>query len=295
MKIPGHIILSRKGWDSKAGGKPSPILPDGTLGTIPIPDSESGIRYRDLQFANGVSMGPVVKKLTGGQIDGSKEVHLDPDIRADIVRNRTQFVPAFGQCGASQTHLANQGVNAASAANRGDLFLFFGLYREVDEQWTYRLGKPNLHLIYGWLQIGEVHFVEKGVPKELGSHPHARKSRIVLSEINGRKVDNNTIYVARKTLSFATSIPGAGVFQRPFRLRPNDPRQLSKLDQPLCSRWRLPAFFRELSNMGKQPECEGDLWCPQRKGPGQEFVLNTSKYETEVEAWLRHLFQCAQG
>ncbi len=32
-----RVILSRKGVDSAAGGRPSPILPDGRLFSLPIP------------------------------------------------------------------------------------------------------------------------------------------------------------------------------------------------------------------------------------------------------------------
>ncbi len=32
------VILSRKGMDSTSGGIASPILPDGTLLSLPIPD-----------------------------------------------------------------------------------------------------------------------------------------------------------------------------------------------------------------------------------------------------------------
>ena len=36
------IILSRKGFDSANGEQPNPILPDGTLLSLPIPDPEKG-------------------------------------------------------------------------------------------------------------------------------------------------------------------------------------------------------------------------------------------------------------
>jgi len=42
------IILSRKGFDSAAGGVPSPILPDGSLVSLPIPDKASKIAYQDI-------------------------------------------------------------------------------------------------------------------------------------------------------------------------------------------------------------------------------------------------------
>lgn len=292
--IPKHIILSRKGWDTKAGGKPSPIFPDGTLGMIPIPDTESGIRYEDLQFANGTGMNVVVERLTGKRVVGSREVHLDPDIRVGMVKGRKSFIPAFGQCGAAQSHLENEGVQGSSPEMYGDLFLFFGLYREVDQQLAYKRGKPNVHVIFGWLQVGKVITVRNEVPGKLSSHPHARRSEIVRNELASRKVDNNTIYVGRDELSFESALPGAGVFHKPFHISSDDPRQISMRDQRKCSLWSLPAFFRSLSNMGEQCECRGDVWHPQRRGPGQEFVLNTSGREKQVGAWLLNLFQCTQ-
>lgn len=39
------VVLSRKGMDSAAGGIPSPILPDGTLLSFPIPDGASGQKF----------------------------------------------------------------------------------------------------------------------------------------------------------------------------------------------------------------------------------------------------------
>ena len=42
------LILSRKGFDSGAGGCASAITPDGTLLSLPIPDKLSPIRKRTL-------------------------------------------------------------------------------------------------------------------------------------------------------------------------------------------------------------------------------------------------------
>ena len=43
------MILSRKGFDSKNGGIASPILPDGTLLSLPIPQ-ENGREYEELRY-----------------------------------------------------------------------------------------------------------------------------------------------------------------------------------------------------------------------------------------------------
>ncbi len=64
---PRKLILSRKGFDSKAGGCPSPIFPDGTLYSLPIPgdddDDEVPIYYSDLRHGN-INIGQVVEGLT---------------------------------------------------------------------------------------------------------------------------------------------------------------------------------------------------------------------------------------
>lgn len=44
------VILSRKGMDSEYGRVASPILPDGTLLSLPIPDRKSKKKYEDIQY-----------------------------------------------------------------------------------------------------------------------------------------------------------------------------------------------------------------------------------------------------
>ncbi|MEZ4682601.1 MAG: hypothetical protein R2932_51180 [Caldilineaceae bacterium] len=57
------IILSRKGFDSSSGGVASPILPDGTLLSLPIPDATGPITYADLEW-QGHAVGTLVESLT---------------------------------------------------------------------------------------------------------------------------------------------------------------------------------------------------------------------------------------
>ena len=56
------IILSRKGFDSSNGGIPSPILPDGTLLSLPIPAKLDTISFDDLNY-NGVLYSDILKQL----------------------------------------------------------------------------------------------------------------------------------------------------------------------------------------------------------------------------------------
>ncbi len=75
------IILSRKGFDSSNGGCPSPILPDGTLLSLPIPSKHDYIKYVDLH-RSGKSFFEIIKEINPRtRIKEHWRCHLDPDIR----------------------------------------------------------------------------------------------------------------------------------------------------------------------------------------------------------------------
>ena len=78
---PNKLILSRKGFDSGSGGCPSPILPDGTMFSLPIPSGDSE-QFDDLQHGDG-DIASVVAGVTSGRMNGQDRVHLDPDINFD--------------------------------------------------------------------------------------------------------------------------------------------------------------------------------------------------------------------
>ena len=66
---------------------------------------------------------------------------------------QTDWHPIFGQVGAAQSHRAHSGVAV------GDLFLFFGWFRQteiVGGRYRFVRQSPDLHVIFGWLQIGEI-------------------------------------------------------------------------------------------------------------------------------------------
>lgn len=107
------IILSRKGFDSSAGGYPSPlILEQNQLLSLPIPDDEivTGITYKDLVFNDTLSYSDIMNDL-GIKGFEHKNVHLDPDLKQSTLRNRdSSWRGMFGQCNSSQSHLSNQNV-----------------------------------------------------------------------------------------------------------------------------------------------------------------------------------------
>lgn len=277
------LILSRKGFDSSSGGVPSPILPDGRLVSLPIPDQQSVIRYGDLGGDND-AVGRMVTELTRGKITANCGAHLDPDLIAGHLPREREWRPSLGQLGAAQGHLRNQGVAA------GDLFVFFGLFREVVvEQGRFRWlpGSVPRHLIWGWLQVSEVLPVTESLAEQLpwlASHPHLQR----VGEAN------NVIYLAAKALSGVADqarLPGAGVFHR-YTLS----RQLTAPGATSPSQWVLPKGF--YPGRGKTPlsfHADPARWRRRRDrlelqavARGQEFALDTGQYP-DVIPWLEQL------
>lgn len=145
-----RIIFSRKGFDSSAGGGPSPIV-NGVPITLPIPDSKgfSHTTYGDL------GLGEYAAKASRGKLRASDFCHHDPMFLND-------GSCAFGQTGAAQTHLERQGVGI------GDVFVFFGLFAEEAS------AEPH-HRIFAYLQVEQIIALKNGAPKEMLAldHPHA--------------------------------------------------------------------------------------------------------------------------
>lgn len=143
------IVLSRKGFDSAAGGGPSPIV-DGRPISLPIPAAAGrpGVSYAAL------GLGAQVSRASRGQLGPDTLAHHDPLFTPD---GRC----LFGQCGAAQSHLENQQVRA------GDLFVFFGLFRAGNA--------PPHHRIFGWLWVEDVVRSGDAAWPDLAAlgHPHA--------------------------------------------------------------------------------------------------------------------------
>jgi hypothetical protein len=277
------IIFSRKGFDSSAGGCASPIL-DGRLVSLPIPDSESPISYADVSCGEGGNLGSIVESLTKGRTPAAAGAHLDPDVDEISMSRLDGWRPLFGQTGAAQTHLLNQGVS------RGDLFLLFGWFREAQVfGGTLRFvpGAPDRHVFYGWLQIGDVF--------ELGSEPD--KSEYPAwshyhPHFHGTRGSNNVLYVAAPRLvldGVDFGVPGAG---RWSALRPE--LQLTDVEGDRRGNWRLPAWFdpaRTSSPLSYHADPKRwqrlngghRLRCVDR---GQEFVFDAKVYPEAID-WVR--------
>ena len=78
------IILSRKGFDSSAGKQANPIMPDGTLLSLPIPEKEDADMYSLLQW-KGTSYYDIIHSLNPKtHLLPDSKCHLDPDLRYDV-------------------------------------------------------------------------------------------------------------------------------------------------------------------------------------------------------------------
>lgn len=271
------IILSRKGFDSSSGGFPSPILPDGTLLSIPIPDADSNISYDDLT-CGGESYLDVIHSLKGKIKIQNKWVdpkpnttcHLDPDIQQSTLHRENGWKGLFGQGGAAQRHLENQNVDI------GDLFLFFGWFRKVMRKGNVLIFDPKdkygKHIIYGYLQVGDVLRVDSSItlPKWMKNHPHTSREK--------RNKKGNTIYVARDSLSWNDSRSGFGTFN--FR----EKNILTKTGMKK-SCWDLPECFYGKSISYHQPASwKADYF--QSVARGQEFVVEA---DDQVLKWANDL------
>ncbi|WP_286221592.1 hypothetical protein [Marinobacter apostichopi] len=280
-----RLILSRKGFDSSAGGCPSPVLPGGTLCVLPIPDAQSRIRYDDVRFGER-RLGKLARDLSGGRVRGGDGAHLDPDLLTEAYPRAENWRPVLGQTGAAQGHLRNQGVTA------GDLFLFFGVFRYAElwrRRWRFVPGTRPFHALWGWLHIGDVVTVDEMSEPDLPwarYHPH----------LHGQPDPGNTLYLASNGVQLpglGQELPGAGAFTEL-----DAPHILSDPEGRLPTQWRLPAAFYPgkerppLSYHTKADRWRLDApWCYlQCAARGQEFVLDLAAYP-ELNPWLASLLR----
>ena len=275
------IIFSRKGFDSGCGGVASPIFPNGQILSMPIPGGRSPRRFREIQTPVG-NMGPLAFNLTQHPGYPAAAAHLDPDLDYLSLPRKEGWKGSLGQAGCAQSHLQSQGVGV------GGLFLFFGWFRQVESSekgYQYQKSSPQQHLLFGYLQIGQVlHFgaqpdAEAILAKDpwLYDHPH----------IENRRSTNNTVYVGAEELILPngpTGLPGFGAFDHIQDHLILTAPGLSK------SKWKLPACFGSEQGSTLTYHKDPKRWETQPDGSvilssvakGQEFVMEMPE---EQNAW----------
>jgi hypothetical protein len=262
------IILSRKGFDSGYGGQPSPILPDGTMLSLPIPARSDELKFTDLTY-NGRSYYDIITGLKPGtKIKESYKCHIDPDLRYDAIKRKTNWKPLFGQAGGSQGHLVKQGVGI------GDLFLFFGWFKEteiINDRIHYIKNAPDIHAIFGYLEIGKTYTTANQLPAYAGYHPHADKFETE---------KNNCIYEASDKLSIDNSLPGSGCFKFNGKL------VLTKQGESR-SRWSLPECFKDVNISYHTADSFKHEYFDSAK-KGQEFVVECNG---KIIEWAKDILQ----
>ena len=256
-----RIILSRKGFDSSSGGYASPIFSNKKLFSIPIPfDGPSPDKYEDIQL-NGITAIEAFDEVGLDKTILNNSCHFDPDLNQGL----------FGQAGASQTELENNGVG------KDDIFLFFGWFKE------YAKNGDNLHHIFGWLQIDKIikgtNKIQSYLKKKKQIHPHAFY-----------KFNNNALYVGKRNLNLngeRTDLPGYGYFGESHESLILTEKNKSR------SNWQLPA---EYFSFAEKPFLNRLNWLDKKLakvkclGRGQEFILNSEKYP-KINLWAYSLIK----
>ena len=263
------IILSRKGLDSSAGGKPSPILSNGQILSIPIPtsDKNSPHRYRDVSV-NNINASDLLS------IVGAKKLHANTTCHFDPLLSRN--IGLFGQAGNAQRELDNLGVG------EGDLFLFFGWFRDF-----YSNKKTDCHHIFGWLQVDQVIKGTAEIKKFCEFykilHPHACSDE--------HRFKYNTLFVSdQKSMlkSLNIDIKSHGLFART-----NNKLILTETGRTR-SNWHMPEKYFSPSLNPKLFETRLK-WSTQKSnricctGYGQEFVMDSHRNPSIID-WARDLF-----
>ncbi len=285
-----RLIISRKGFDSTRrprgpkrgyaglewpyGGVPSPVFPDGSMYSLPVPGEDESITvtYGDLSHRVGgaeVNIGKVVEDLTSTRGQPPRWTrddftYVSPDIRDPVWSTLDEQPGLVGAGGAQEGHLRKQGVD------KDDIFLFFGLFRRVEEvsgRWQFVPRAPEQHVLFGWLQVGAIH-------REDGEGWQG-----------GWYVAGDALLIPGHT----TTRRGYGVFDR------LDERLVLSEPSADPSRWRLPHWFYPEPPRAPLTYHPRPLWhrderyaYVQRRGPGQEFVLDLRHYPEALD-WVSRI------
>lgn len=266
------VILSRKGFDSANGGLPSLIMPNGEVVSMPIPSPGDANSYDQLRYGKKTYR-QILKELAPKK--RFARCHLDPDLDAcRLIKKPCGWKPAFGQIGSSSSYLLN-----TVGLQPGDIFLFFGNFRRVEEvDGKYRFVRRTgvfyqdnpIQLIWGYLQVGEIITDGVKIKARYPWHPHSKRDRL--------REKTNILVVPRKHLSFSPSRPGCGLLR--FDLR----RVLTKLGANKAT-WKFNSVYgqRNIIAKNRRNNSKTGVFYP---GIWQELGL---KDTPETTAWAKEV------
>lgn len=262
------IILSRKGYDDKYGGKPSIILPDSNeMISFPIPvTNEIGESSSKIIILN-TSLEQYFEEL--GHKNVKQIHHLDPDVRNE---DGLKKIGAFGQSGAALSHLLGNNVG------KGDIFFFFGTFCKtyyVNGKLTYESMIP-FHSIWGYLEVDKIvdpKTISSSYQSELLAHPHYLNR-------NNKKYDNgNAIFIGKNF----------GTFKFHEKLR------LSKIGyKKTC--WSLPSYFKQVEITYNKEQHYGiqtdNRYETVSASIGQEFIIDLDEEkDIEIVTWAKDIIK----
>ena len=267
-----RIIFSRKGFDSTAGGSPSPIFSDGTLFSIPIPSTKDDNFYFDLTFQyQGDSIQSILNEITGKRIiQNHQQIDCNFSLKQQRCHHDPMLIPhqsklVLGQAQKAENHLRKQNVC------QGDIFLFYSWFRQVEKingHWQYLQSSRDIQLIWSWMKIGETLDIgtqnqrEKALVKYpyLRAHPHFADWR----------EPPNQVYISDEMGLLPYSISRCLTDCKEYQGR---------------STWRLPSFFNQPQAFTylKNFIPDGVDVIINFRGYGQEFVLDLEKVSSEVD------------
>ena len=263
------IILSRKGLDSSAGGKPSPIMKNGQIFSIPIPtnDINSPHRYSEVVI-NDINAADLLSIVGAKKLHANTNCHFDPILKFNI--------GLFGQAGNAQRELDKLEVG------EGDLFLFFGWFRDF-----YSCKKADYHHLFGWLQVDQVIRGSKQIRKFCEAieiaHPHAC--------LDEKRFKYNTLFVSNpeSTLKFlGLDTRGHGLFAQTNNKLILTERGRTRSNWYMPKKYFSPSLNPNLfeNRLRWSSQSSNRVKCA---GYGQEFVISTLR-NPSVKDWARDLF-----
>jgi Nucleotide modification associated domain 3 len=131
---------------------------------------------------------------------------------------------------------------------------------------------PDLHIIFGYLQIGEIYRHGDKFPEYAKGHPHCDKMH--------ENMTTNCIYVAKDRLTFNETLLGAETL--------NFNKNLVLTKQGMTKgKWDLPEFFKEFEISYHTSDSFKDGYF-KSVDRGQEFVIKPNE---KLTMWAKELIE----